>query len=558
MKLIFVTGWVLSGIGKGIAAASIGALMKGMGFHVFCQKFDGYLNVDPGTMSPYQHGEVYVTNDGTETDLDIGHYERFLDTDMNRFSSFTSGKLYEEIIMKERRGDYLGGTVQIVPHLTDLVKEKIREGSSSADADISIIEIGGTVGDMENEYILESARQLQHDLGHENVIFVHVALLPFLLASKELKTKPIQHSVRTLMSYGINPDFLIVRADTDIPDDMLEKIARSTGLREDHVISAPTLDSIYRVPLAFNKVAFGQKIANGLKLPVVRPDLSKWEKLLENIDTSRDIIRIGMIGKYVGLEDAYYSLNEWLKAAGFAHQKRVKLRFIEAEDIEKKGTKLLENLDGICIPGGFGDRGTEGMIMTAEYARVNKIPYLGICLGSQIMAIEFARNILGIGDANSEEFDPDGKNNIIHIMEHQKWLTTKWGNMRLGAYPCVIRSGTLAEKTYRKQLSTSNYQNGVMKIKKQESQSDTWYLIPDTLTVSERHRHRFEFNPVYRTQMEEKWFIVSATSPDGTLAEIVELRDHPYMIATQAHPELASRPTHPHPLFMGFVEAMIG
>ena len=358
-------------------------------------------------MSPYQHGEVFVTNDGSETDLDIGHYERFLDTDMNKFSSFTSGKLYEEIIAKERRGDYLGGTVQIVPHLTDLVKEKIRDGSASANADISLIEIGGTVGDMENEYILESARQLQHELGHENVIFVHVALLPYLMASKELKTKPIQHSVRMLMSYGVNPDFLIVRADTDIPEDMLEKIARSTGLKEDHVISAPTLDSIYRVPLAFNREAFGQKIANELGLPVVRPDLSKWEELLENIDNSTQMLKIGMVGKYVGLEDAYYSLNEGLKAAGFAHQRRVRLRFIEAEDIEKEGVKLLEGLDGICVPGGFGNRGIEGMIMTAEYARVHKIPYLGICLGSQIMAIEYARHVIGITDANSEEFAPE-------------------------------------------------------------------------------------------------------------------------------------------------------
>ena len=358
-------------------------------------------------MSPYQHGEVFVTNDGSETDLDIGHYERFLDTDMNKFSSFTSGKLYEEIIAKERRGDYLGGTVQIVPHLTDLVKEKIRDGSASANADISLIEIGGTVGDMENEYILESARQLQHELGHENVIFVHVALLPYLMASKELKTKPIQHSVRMLMSYGVNPDFLIVRADTDIPEDMLEKIARSTGLKEDHVISAPTLDSIYRVPLAFNREAFGQKIANELKLPVVRPDLTKWEELLTNIDSSTQILKIGMVGKYVGLEDAYYSLNEGLKAAGFAHQRRVRLRFIEAEEVEKEGVKLLDGLDGICVPGGFGNRGIEGMILAAEYARVNKIPYLGICLGSQIMAIEYARHVIGITDANSEEFTPE-------------------------------------------------------------------------------------------------------------------------------------------------------
>ncbi len=545
MKIIFVTWGVLSGIGKGISAASIGAILKGMGKNVYCQKIDWYLNVDPGTMSPFQHGEVFVTEDWAETDLDIGHYERFLDTDMNRFSSFTSGKLYEEIITKERRGDYLGGTVQIVPHLTDLVKEKIRSGFDLAGADISIVEIGGTVGDMENEYILESARQLQHDLGKENVIFVHVALLPYLAASKELKTKPIQHSVRTLMSYGINPDFLIIRADAPIPEDVIEKIAHSTGISSTHVIPAPTLDSIYRVPLSFHAEHFWEKIFADLGLPEVKADMKKWEILLANIDASHDILRIAMVGKYVGLEDAYYSLNEWLKAAGFAHQKKVKLEFIEAEDIEKElkienwklkitdqgkisEIKILQWFDGICIPGGFGTRGTEGMIEAAKYARENKIPYLGICLGSQIMAIEFARNVLGIVDASSEEFNVEWKNNIIHIMEHQKGLTTKWGNMRLGSYPCIIHEGTLAGKIYNE------------------------------LTVSERHRHRFEFNPAYREQMEAKGFLVSATSPDGTLAEVVEIKDHPYMIATQSHPELISRPTRPHPLFMGFVKAMIG
>lgn len=540
-KLIFITWGVLSGIGKGIAAASIWALLKWAGLSVFCQKFDGYLNVDPGTMSPFQHGEVFVTNDGAETDLDIGHYERFLDTDMNRFSSFTSGKLYEEIIMKERRGDYLGGTVQIVPHLTGLVKEKINAGFASSGADVSIIEIGWTVGDMENEYLLETARQLQHELGHDNVIFIHVALLPYLMASKELKTKPIQHSVRTLMSYGISPDFLVVRADTDIPADMITKIASASGIKEENVVSAPTLDSIYRVPLAFHKENVWQKILSSLRLWEKSIDMSKWEMLLDNIDNAEQVLVIGMVGKYVGLEDAYYSLNEWLKCAGFAHRRRVKIRFIEAEDIEKElaesrkqiagGTipkiKLLEWLHGICIPGGFWTRGTEGMIAAARYARENKIPYLGVCLGSQIMAIEYARDVLGIADASSEEFTPEGHNNIIHIMDHQKELTTKWGNMRLGQYPCVIRPGTLAERVY------------------------------GAIEVMERHRHRFEFNPAYREQMEQAGFIVSATSPDGTLAEVVELRDHPYMIATQAHPELASRPTHPHPLFMWFVAAMV-
>jgi CTP synthase len=527
LKVIFITGWVLSGIGKWIAAASIWALLKWAGKKVFCQKFDGYLNVDPGTMSPFQHGEVFVTNDWAETDLDIGHYERFLDTDMNKFSSFTSGKLYEEIIEKERRWDYLGGTVQIVPHLTNLVKEKIQKWYETANADISIVEIWGTVGDMENEYILETARQLRHELGEENVRFVHVALLPYLMASKELKSKPIQHSVRTLMSYGINPDFLIVRADTDIPNDMMDKISSMSWIVRSHVISAPTLDSIYRVPLAFNKEWLGTKILSSLALEETKINIAEWESLLGNIDASEEVIRIGMVGKYVWLEDAYYSLNEGLKCAGFMHKRRVKLRFIEAEDIEKNGIKELEGLDGICIPWGFWNRWIEWMVIAAEYARKNNIPYLWICLGSQIMAIEFARNILGIKDASSEEFTPNGENNVIHIMEHQKGIQTKWGTMRLGSYECSIKSGTLAEKVYK------------------------------TQTFSERHRHRFEFNNTYREDMEKNGFIISGTSPDGNLVEVVEIQDHPFMIATQAHPELISRPTRPHPLFMGFVEAII-
>lgn len=527
LKLLFVTGGVLSGIGKGIAAASIGAILKDSGQKVFCQKFDGYLNVDPGTMSPFQHGEVFVTNDGAETDLDIGHYERFLDTDMNRFSSFTSGKLYEEIIQKERRGDYLGGTVQIVPHLTDLVKEKIKTGYETSGADISIIEIGGTVGDMENEYLLESARQLQHELGSENVLFCHVVLLPFLWASKEFKSKPIQHSVRTMMGYGLSPDILIVRADESIPDDMMKKVASTCGLSDDEVFAAPTLSSIYEVPLSFSEQKIWEKIIEKFRIPSQMGPMNEWKKLIQNIHASKDEMRVGMVGKYVGLEDAYYSLNAWLKAAGFTYQKKIEIIFIEAEEIEKDGVWVLVGLDGICIPGGFGNRWIEGMITAARYARENMIPYLGICLGSQIMAIEFARNILGIEDASSEEFSPEGEHNIIHIMEHQKWLTTKWGNMRLGAYPCIIRKGTLAEKVYGKS------------------------------EIIERHRHRFEFDPVYRTDMEAKWFIVSATSPDGTLAEVVEISSHPYMIATQAHPELISRPHHPHPLFLGFISAMV-
>ena len=527
MKVIFVTWGVLSGIGKGITAASLWAILKGSGKKVFCQKFDGYLNVDPGTMSPFQHGEVFVTKDGAETDLDIGHYERFLDTNMNRFSSFTSGKLYEELIARERRGDFLWGTVQIVPHLTNLVKEKIQLGFENSGADISIVEIGGTVGDMENEYLLESARQLQHELWRENVCFLHVALLPYLGASKELKSKPIQHSIRTLMGYGISPDFLVVRADTDIPEEMMQKLSDASGIKRGHIFGAPTLESIYHVPLFFDKHMMGQKVLTQLGIHFDMLDMSVWKDFVSKMAKSETVKKIALIGKYTWLEDAYYSLNDGLKCAGFAHGIKIQLSFIEAETIEKEGTKILEGYDGICIPGGFGSRGIEGMILATEYARKNNIPYLGICLGSQIMAIEYARNVLGITDASSEEFEPDGENNVIHIMHDQKHLETKWGNMRLWSYPCTLVPWSLAEKLY------------------------------GTREITERHRHRFEFNNAYRTRLEEKGFLISGTSTDGNLVEVVEIKNHPFMIATQAHPELKSRPHRPHPLFVGFVEAMI-
>jgi CTP synthase len=380
---------------------------------------------------------------------------------------------------------------------------------------------------MENEYLLESARQLQLELGRENVIFIHVALLPFLGASKELKTKPIQHSVRTLMSYGINPDFLIVRADTVISEEILLKVAHSTGIHHAHVISAPTLDSIYRVPIAFADQGLGPKIQQSLSLGTTRITMEKWEHLLANIDASHEVIRLALVGKYVGLEDAYYSLNESLRAAGYAFTRKVKIDFIEAEDLEKNGGEILSLYDGIVVPGGFGDRGIEGMIRATEFARVNKVPFLGICLGSQIMAIEFARNVLHLEAASSEEFHPDGRENIIHIMQDQKTITDKGATMRLGNYPCIIRPGTQAAQIY------------------------------GTHEAFERHRHRYEFNPQYREKMEKAGFIVSATSPDGQLAEIVEVRDHPFMIGTQAHPELASRPFSPHPLFRGLIQAIL-
>jgi CTP synthase len=526
MKCIFVTGGVLSGIGKGIVASSVGALLKASGYKVFFQKFDGYLNVDPGTMSPFQHGEVFVTEDGAETDLDIGHYERFIDSELNKLSSFTSGRLFEEVISKERRGDYLGKTVQIVPHLTDLVKAKIREGYESSGADVSIIEIGGTVGDMENEYFIESARQLGRELGRENSIFIHVTLLPYLGASKELKTKPTQHAVRTLMSYGITPDFVVLRSDAEIPEDIMAKTAYFCSLDRGSVIAAPSLPSIYQVPVEFERQGVRESVLDRLGLPAKDFDFAAWQTLADNIAASSDRLVIGMIGKYNDLEDAYYSLNEGLRTAGFGLRKKVDIRFIDAESLESGDESALESLDGICIPGGFGVRGTLGKIRACRYARERKIPYLGICLGSQIMAIEFARDVLGLPNANSQEFDPASPDLVVHIMDSQKNIVEKGGTMRLGTYPCNIAEGSLAHRLY------------------------------GSSSISERHRHRYEFNNTYRQRMEENGFRISGTSPDGSLVEIVEVADHPFMIGSQFHPEFKSRPTRPHPLFVGFVRAM--
>lgn len=530
MKIIIVTGWVLSGIGKGITGASIGALLKSAGYNIFMQKFDGYLNVDAGTINPFKHGECFVTEDGAETDLDIWHYERFLDTDMSQMSIFTAGKLMSEIMTRERKWEYLGNDVQIVPHFTNLVKEKIRLGYESSNADISIIEVGGTIGDMENEAIVESVRQLRQDLGYHNVVYVHLTYIPFLLASKELKTKPTQNSVKDLRMRWIIPDFLICRADVDIPHDIIKKVAYMTGVKEDQVIPAPTVDTIYRIPLDYHNNNLWKHILEHLQLPYTNFDLKRREELYTHIISSTTEIRIAMVGKYVNLEDAYYSLNEWLKVAGFYHDRKVKLIFIEAEELTKENiTDYLAGMSGICVPGWFGTRGIEGMLLAIEYARAHKVPYLGICLGSQLMAIEFARNVLWYADATSEEFDPEhtSKHHIIHIMEHQKTITEKWGTMRLWTYNCLLQEWTQVKKVY------------------------------NNTNVSERHRHRFEFNNIYRPEFEQHGFIISGTSPDWTLVEMVEIKDHPFMIATQAHPELKSRPTRPHPLFMWFIQTCL-
>lgn len=527
MKIIVVTGWVLSGIWKWITAASIWAILKAWWYKIFMQKLDWYLNVDPGTMSPFQHWEVFVTEDWAETDLDLWHYERFIDSNLNSHCSYTSWRLYSEILEKERKWDYLGKTVQIIPHLTNLVKSKIKEWFKTSGADISIVEIGWTVWDMENEYFLESVRQLQSELGRENVVFIHVTLLPYISASKEIKTKPTQHSVRELMSYWINPDFLVLRADNYIPNEIREKVASFCYIRKEDVIPAPTAKSIYSVPVNFQSFKIWDSILEKLKLENKWFDMDEWEKLNEHINNSKEIINIGMVGKYNDLEDAYYSLNEWLRTAWFQFNRKVKINFIDATEIEQNWTDKLKWMDWICVPGGFWDRWIEGMIIACNYARVNKIPYLGICLGSQIMSIEFARNVLNKTWANSEEFAPDSKHKVVHIMESQKWIDKKWWTMRLGSYECNIKECTLAHKLYSKEK------------------------------ITERHRHRFEFNNAYLEEMNKAWFIVSWVSPDGNLAEIVEIKDHPFMIWSQAHPEFKSRPIKPHPLFMGFIEAVI-
>lgn len=527
MKIIFVTWWVLSWIWKWITASSIGAVLRGWWYEVAMQKLDWYLNVDPGTMSPFQHWEVFVTEDWAETDLDLWHYERFIDKDLNCFASFTSWRFFEEILKREREGYYLWKTVQIIPHLTNLVKEKVKEAYISNNAEILIVEIGWTVGDLENGYLLESARELRNELWKDNVLFVHVTLLPYLEVSKELKTKPTQHSVRELMSFWIIPDFLVLRADKHIDEELVEKIAHMCSIDKNKVIPSQSLKSIYEVPLKYQERNIWELILKDFWLENKWFDLEKREILNKNIKNSKEEVIIWMIWKYNWLEDSYYSLNEWLKIAWFENNRKVVLKFIDAEIIEKEWTDILKTLDWICVPGGFGSRWIEWMIKACNYARVNKIPYLWVCLWSQIMAIEFARNILWLTDANSEEFSELSKNKVVHLMESQKGIYKKGWTMRLWSYPCEIKKWTLAYEVY-----------------KQEK-------------ISERHRHRFEFNNAYWKDMEENWFIISWKSPDWELVEIVELKNHPYMIWSQFHPEFKSRPTHSHPLFYNFIKSIL-
>ncbi|MCF7917918.1 CTP synthase [Candidatus Gracilibacteria bacterium] len=531
-KYIFVTGGVCSSLGKGIIAASTAALLRSSGLKVATMKLDPYLNVDPGTMSPFQHGEVFVLDDGTETDLDLGHYERFTDVPLSGLCSITTGRIYSEVLSEEREGKYLGGTIQVVPHITGKIMEKIESAARQMKVDILVCEIGGTVGDIEGEPFIEVVRQMRSKCGTERVLSMHATLLPFLAASNELKTKPTQLSVRELRRQGVAPDIIFLRADQKIPKKLLKKVGYFCDVDEEAVIPAETVSSIYEVPVRFNSFGLAAIIAKKLGLRKPKVKFETWEKGVEKMKNVKQEIFIGLAGKYNELDDAYLSVIEAAKSAGFFHDRKVKIEWIDTEKIEQKDVDelaRLESVDGVIVPGGFGNRGIEGKIIVAQHCREQKKPYLGLCLGSQIMAIEFARNILKIKDATSEEFDEEkkSKNHVIHFIPEQRTIRKKGGTMRLGAYPCVIKKDTLAYQVYK------------------------------ATTISERHRHRYEFNNKYREKFEKNGFMISGVSPDKSLVEIVEIADHPYMVGSQFHPEFKSRPFRPHPLFRDFVKAIV-
>jgi CTP synthase len=536
-KFIFITGGVLSSLGKGVSAASIGALLEARGLTVTFLKLDPYINVDPGTMSPFQHGEVFVTDDGAETDLDLGHYERYTSTRMGKKNNFTTGQIYDAVINKERRGEYLGGTVQVIPHITDEIKQKIR--AVGGGADIAIVEIGGTVGDIESLPFLEAIRQLKTDLGKENVLYVHLTLVPYIETAGQLKTKPTQHSVKELLEIGIQPDILICRTDRLLPDDVKSKIALFCNIDKSAVITALDVGHIYEVPLVFHQEGIDEKIVEFLNIWTGMPNLSKWEEIVRRINHPESSTTIAVIGKYVNLIDSYKSLNEALLHGGIANNCRVNLKFVDAEEIEKKGAKdLLSGVQGILVPGGFGNRGIEGKIETIRHARENKIPFFGICLGMQLAVIEFARTVCGLKEAHSSEFVPDTpypvifllkewidyKNNVVQKRDETSYLG---GTMRLGEYPCKVQKDTFTYQAYQKEL------------------------------IHERHRHRYEFNQKYQEILVNNGLKLGGTSPDGKLVEIIELSDHPWFLGCQFHPEFKSRPKDPHPLFREFIRASL-
>lgn len=527
-KYIFVTGGVVSALGKGITAASLGRLLKNRGLKVSIQKFDPYLNVDPGTMSPYQHGEVFVTDDGAETDLDLGHYERFIDENLSKKSNVTTGKIYWSVISKERRGEYLGGTVQVIPHITNEIKENIYKVSKEEDVDVVITEIGGTVGDIESQPFLESIRQIKYEVGVDNVCFIHVTLVPYLGKAGELKTKPTQHSVKELRSIGIQPDIIVCRSEKEISDDLKAKIGLFCNLEAKSVIQNLDAENLYEVPLMLHKEGLDRLVCEKLNLGCLDIDNSQWITMVDKLKNLKDTVKIGLVGKYVELHDAYISVVEALNHGGLYNNSKVEIKWIDAEKLNKENSEeILKDCNGILVPGGFGDRGIEGKIEAIRYARENKVPYLGICLGMQCSVIEYARNVLGYNGANTSEIDKETKYPVIDLMVEQQDIKNLGGTMRLGQYPCVLKEGSNSFDSYEKEL------------------------------INERHRHRYEFNNKYREEFLNAGLNITGTSPDGKLVEIVEVDDHPWYVAVQFHPELKSRPNNPHPLFKGFIKASL-
>ncbi|WP_404405411.1 CTP synthase [Jeotgalibacillus malaysiensis] len=525
-KYIFVTGGVVSSLGKGITAASLGRLLKNRGLNVTIQKFDPYINVDPGTMSPYQHGEVFVTDDGAETDLDLGHYERFIDINLNKYSNVTTGKIYSTVLKKERRGDYLGGTVQVIPHITNELKERVFRAGRETNADVVITEIGGTVGDIESLPFLEAIRQIKSDVGRENVMYVHCTLVPYIKAAGEMKTKPTQHSVKELRSLGIQPNIIVLRTENPISQDMKDKIALFCDIDEKSVIEATDADTLYAVPLALQAQNMDQIVCDHFKLDAPQPEMTEWNALVDRVRNLKEKTTIALVGKYVELQDAYISVVESLRHAGYSFDADVEVKWLNSELLTRENVEQeLGDVDGILVPGGFGDRAIEGKIEAIRYARETKTPFLGICLGMQLASVEFARNVLGLEGAHSAEINPTTPYPVIDLLPEQKDIEDLGGTLRLGLYPCKLTEGTKAFEAY------------------------------DNAVVYERHRHRFEFNNQYREKMEDAGFLFSGTSPDGRLVEIIELADHPWFVASQFHPEFTSRPTRPQPLFRDFIEA---
>ena len=523
-KYIFVTGGVVSGLGKGITAASLGRLLKNRGLKVAAQKLDPYINVDPGTMSPYQHGEVYVTADGAETDLDLGHYERFIDEDLNKYSNLTTGKVYWNVLNKERRGEFLGSTVQVIPHITNEIKDFVYRVGKQTDADVVITEIGGTIGDIESQPFIEAVRQISLEVGRENSLFIHVTLVPFLRGSDEHKSKPTQHSVKELQGMGINPNIIVLRCDEPLEDSIFKKISLFCNVKLDCVIENITLPCLYEAPLMLEQSHFSDVVCRELGIDAPAPDLAEWENMVRRIKSREKEVRIGLVGKYVQLHDAYLSVAEALRHAGYALNTHIRIRWIDSETLtEASCNEMLDDLDGIIVPGGFGSRGIDGMILAARYARENGIPYFGICLGMQIAVIEYARDVLGLDGANSTEFNESTLYPVINIMDDQKDIVDKGATMRLGSYECALVEGSRASKAYGQK------------------------------SVRERHRHRFEFNNAYRKRLEDAGLVVAGINPKRNLVEIVEVKDHPWMVGVQFHPEFQSKPSKPHPLFCAFV-----